>query len=111
MKTISQHLQETLDAQHMNQDWTTEQDKEFDPNALSDGMDVDWVKVLDYIHHREALLIERVEKLLPPEDDGISEETRLPHYTDFNKGVVVGWNDYRQRVFTALQDLLASKEV
>lgn len=58
----------------MNQDWTTEQDKEFGKrfeNVLDYASNRSLVdiseNVLDYIHHREALLIERMEGKLDNE--------------------------------------------
>lgn len=48
----------------MNPDWTTEQDKEFEEEFDSNGFLGTGITpteaVLVYIHHREALLIERV---------------------------------------------------
>lgn len=113
----------------MNPDWQKEQDKEFEKREFSEpfkdlmaemkpvarGIIVnEFDSILDYIHHREALLIERVvgevHKLVQDkivgggydfycEDDGecFGECTR-------SKDIA------RKEILTALQDLLASKD-
>lgn len=42
---------------------------------------------------------------LPGEDDGLNPGTKLPDYLEKNKGITIGWNDYRESAHTNLQAL------
>lgn len=95
----------------MNQDWTTEQDKEFDEKfpILKDeeGYRRDkFVRI--YIHNREALLLERVvgevQEIL---GDGMI--TILQNHKHDRVAADIG--EEFLPLFRSLQDLLASKKV
>lgn len=90
----------------MNPDWTTEQDKEFERDMDNSGLLLPVQKeiVLNYIHHREALLIERV---VGEMKKGMSEIPILTtKWADGEDTQVVPLN----RVL-ALQDLLANEKI
>lgn len=91
----------------MNQDWTKEQDKEFEERFRKSQYRDDFDELKDYIHTREALLIERVARTIAKEFLPVEKSVHQANSRTWK----AGYETCREEINVALQDLLASKEV